>query len=53
MTADKTSDNMDLDAHAVRPNKANAAASSLGLMQKPNFKIKQSKKKRPKALFLK
>jgi len=43
---------MDLDAHAVRPNKANAAASSLSLIQKPNFKMKQSKEKRPKALCL-
>lgn len=51
MTADKTSDNMDLDAHAVRPNKANAAASSLGLMQKPNFKINSQRKSARRRFF--
>jgi len=48
-----TSDNIDLEAHAVSPNKANAEASSLNLTKKANFKMKQSKEKRPKALVLK
>jgi hypothetical protein len=52
MTADTTSDSMDLDAHAVSPDNANTDASSLYLMQKPNFKMRPSKEKRPKALYL-
>jgi hypothetical protein len=51
-TAERTSVNIDFEAHALKPVKASTDASSLSLMKKAKFKMTQSKEKRPEALVL-